>query len=325
MLAAGPRPSCPPWVPIVISNGMRRASLVVVILGACSGRPPRSTLTTPAPAPAPAAGPVLADLIPAGATGIARGDAASFPIFGFWHSMFASAVAPCWPALEARLTAGYQVEIRSRQSSVFVFEGDLPRDQVEACARLVLSSAPVPFTVRRDGELTVIDGGSLGAAHAAWRGRFIVAGRRDLVLDALAGPPGNAWSTRLAALPPAPLAVVSSDALFGNVLRIPTTGWDLVLDELGRPSQPALRGRVLVHATTAADAALAARRLAGGDLWAPVAIPPSLIAALRKLRTSVHDRELELDFDLATFQGVDMAEMSQLADQVRAIQPAPPP
>jgi hypothetical protein len=262
--------------------------------------------------------------VPAGATAIMKADAASFPLLGSLHHLFSASTPPCWGALEARMVAGYQIEVRSEHTSVFVFEGDLPRDEVEACAKLVVATAPVPFTVRREGEFTVIDGGSLGAAHVASRGRFLVAGRRELVREALAGSPGNTWAARLAALPPAPLAGSSSDALFANLLRIPTAGWDIVFDEFGKQGgQPAIRGHVLVHASTAADAALAARRIADGDLWFPVAVPPPLLAALRRLRTSVHDRDLQLDFDLAMFDGVDFAAISELGDRLRAVQPAP--
>jgi hypothetical protein len=299
---------------------MHGASLLLVVLAGCSGAAaPGASAATSRTA---AAEPGFADLIPAGATAISRSNAANFPIAGFLRNIFKTAGTPCWATLEARVSTGYQIEVAARHASVFVIDGDLPRDQVEACVTQVFSTAPVPFSLRREGEFTVLDGGSLGVAHAAWRGRLVVAGPKDLVLEALAGSPGNAWSARLAALPPAPLAGVSNDAIFANVLRVPTTGWDVVFDELGKVDGEArLRGHVVVHLSSASDAALAARRIADGDLWFPVEVPPPLLAGLRKLRVSVRGGDLELGFDRAMFEGVDFAVISALGERLRAVQP----
>ena len=116
----------------------RRGSLVVAVclLVACGAHtappPPRD----PAPAPAPAGPPPATldalDLVTADATAIARQAAGYVALVSAVERMLPS-VPPCWNQLVGRVRAAYQVEV-GPGGAYHIFEGDLPRDEVEACA-----------------------------------------------------------------------------------------------------------------------------------------------------------------------------------------------
>ena len=277
---------------------------------------------TEKPKEPPAKAVELASLIPAGATGVSRFVPAQFPMTTMLASLTNAKEVSCWNELQKKVASAYQIEIKARRTSVFILEGDVTRMAAENCIPAALAKLPAAIRVTNEGDLAVFDAGPLGKAYAAWRGRFIVAGDRQSVVEALAGSPdGRAWTQRLAALDGI-IAIASSDALFGVLLGVESTGWDLAFTDVSQHPEPVrMTGRIIVHGATPADAATAAKRVPAGDFRFPVKLPDKLVAALRKLKVTVRDKDVELAFDAATFAGVAWEDMQELQQSLQGALP----
>lgn len=288
----------------------RRGSLVVAVclLVACGAHtappPPRD----PAPAPAPAGPPPATldalDLVTADATAIARQAAGYVALVSAVERMLPS-VPPCWNQLVGRVRAAYQVEV-GPGGAYHIFESDLPRDEVEACAYELRAFEPF---VRRDGPIDeFIERG--GRFYAAWRGPLvIVARRRALVEAALAvrSPTvARTWRDRLAALSPGPLVVWRTDPLLANLIGVPTVAYQVVIETVAA-DPPRFAGVVVAQFAHPEAAALAAERIRTGAWQSPLDPPPEMIAAMTRLVVTTRGPELEARFDERTFVGVDLA------------------
>ena len=119
-------------------------------------------------------------------------------------------------------------------SSYAIIAGDLPREQVEACAGEQLAvNGLLDRDLTRDGELTVVPT-TAGTVYAAWRGDHVVLGRRDDVVRATAtGATSPAW-LRAADVPTDAssfaMVAISTDQVFGAIIGVPTKRWKLTMD-----------------------------------------------------------------------------------------------
>jgi len=249
----------------------------------------------------------------------------------------------CWPALEQKIEAAYQVFIPPADSFT-VLVGDLPRADTEQCTAdyLLFHLFAGEDSVTHEGELTVVDT-KVGKVYAGWRGRLVVIGAREVVMRALASrstPP--AWRDRLAALPrnaSLGMVAVGVDPVFGRILDVRTIHWKLVLDSPaqpwperviyknaldameratqagGPPSAPPrskplgrFRGTLELHYTSAHDAERAATAIAERRFGFP--LEEHLGAALARLHRTLAATSLTLTFDQDSFADVRLEELT---------------
>ena len=294
----------------------RRGSLVVAVclLVACGAHtappPPRDPVSAPVPAGPPPATLDALDLVTADATAIARQAAGYVALVSAVERMLPS-VPPCWTHLVRQVRASFQVEV-GPGVAYHIFEGDLPRDEVEACAYELRAFEPF---VRRDGAIDefIVRGGRF---YAAWRGPLvIVASRRALVEAALAvrAPTvARTWRDRLAALPSGPLVVWRADPLLANLIGVPTVAYQVVIETVAA-DPPRFAGVVVAQFAHPEAATLAAERMRSGAWQSPLDPPPEMIAAMTRLVVTTRGPELEARFDERTFVGVDLALLNSWA------------
>lgn len=268
---------------------------------------PPPGVPAPTPATAPAATVDVADLVTADATGIGRFAGGHVALLTAVEAMIAPP-PPCWTRLASQVRAAYQIEV-GPGAAYHVFDGDLPQDEVEACATALRG---LEAYVGHDGPIAefIVRGGRF---YAAWRGPLvIVASRRALVEAALAVRSqtlARTWRDRLAALRPGPMAMWRSDALIANLVGVPTVAYQLVIDSVGAVP-PRLTGVVVAQFAHPEAAALAAERLRAGAWGSTLAPPPEVVTALARLVVAVRGAELEARFDEHTFAGVELAVLS---------------
>jgi hypothetical protein len=292
-------------------------------LTACSGKssaPPPADPAAPA-APAQADAATFEALLPASTRSITRWQGDTFVILQYLEGLGTSS-SECWQALKRKVVSTYQVQLW-RNASFFVVAGDLPLDEVERCARTALSLLP-PAETRREGELTVMSWRDFGEVVGLRRGRYLVAGARAEVQEALAGPraePG--WAARLAGSPGAAVDIEVRDYLFENLLGEPNHSWAIIFESF--PTTPGtdpkeFRGRVTVHYARPEEAARAAARLARDELGFRVDLPASMSAALRKIQIAAEGADLVLRFDMSMFMSLDFAELQAWVEKHQAKQ-----
>jgi len=238
-------------------------------------------------------------------TGVLRGSSQDFPLVSYVSSLLPSPPT-CWTKLRAAIDVGYQLQLPSN-GSYFIFEGTLPRDEVERCLPAALAKA-LPVRIDHDGELLVVDAGKAGTVYAAWRGSVIIVGSRAKVVNALnANAPdvARAWQDRLAALPSAPLASWSSDALLTGLFGVPTASYEFVIDQV-----PSLAGRVIAQYANAHDAAVAAARIREGAVDSALA-PPELGEAIKHMSVTQTAATVTCEFSEDTFAGLDLAMLQK--------------
>jgi len=284
-----------------------RKVLLVVAVAACSSHPAERASPSPAGSAARPAPGDSATLITPEVTGVMRGAGADFPVVAYVSSLL-STPPPCWTALRAAIATGIQLEIPGA-GTYFVFEGQLPREEVERCVTTSLADT-FPVRVTHDGELVAFDAGPrLGTAYAAWRGSSIVAGTRAQVTSALAvdAPDvARTWRERMASLPPASIAMWRSDALITNLFGVPTTSYVITIDHSTRAGQPFIDGRVIARYASADDATEAAGRVTRGELEPALNAPPELVEAFKRMKQTQTGTTVEIGFDLDMFEGVDL-------------------
>ncbi|MDX2088616.1 MAG: hypothetical protein SFX73_12245 [Kofleriaceae bacterium] len=282
-----------------------RSLVVAFALAACSSSPDKPAQVEPPSAP-PAARVEIASLISDDAVGVMRATGADAPIVSFLTSLQQGSAPACWTSLVGKIQAAYQIELPAR-TSYFVFEGDLPRPEVERCVVEAMARA-VPTTVRTEGELAVFDAGQLGTTYAGWRAHAVVAGSRDQVMAALAGPKETTrWRPRLAALPAGvPIAAWRQDALLSLLFGVETSSYVFVIDKLAKPSFDA---RIIATYKTPADAAIAARRIKQGETHTAAAPPPALVEAFQRFQVAQDGPVVTIGFGLATFGGMSLDEL----------------
>ncbi|HEY4180630.1 MAG TPA: hypothetical protein VGM90_27485 [Kofleriaceae bacterium] len=210
----------------------RRPSHLALVLSfgtACSS--PSSV--NPAPTGSQAAGKpgaTIAAVIPPNATSVGRFHGLESPIVAVVDPLMPYGYA-CWTELEQSVHTSYQILLAERKS-FFVFDGDLPRDKVEACAgkQLEVNNLAKSGFVR-EGKLSIIatQGGDL---VVGWRDGLTIVGNREQVSGALAQTQSNlAWEKLLAETPvTTATTMISTEQQFGNLLGIPTTSWMITID-----------------------------------------------------------------------------------------------
>lgn len=260
----------------------------------------------------------VANLIPDEATQVLWFAPAMYPMGNLLGAKFGARGTRCWVELERKLVSAYQIPVAG--TALYILEGDLPRAEAEKCVPIAMGCTGIPVMVTREGELSklVMEDGS--TAYAAWRGRFVIIGRRDVLAMALAvSKPDRGWRERLAQLPqPRWVVVASRDLMFQNLLRVPTSGWAMVADEILLPSGT-FRGHLVVRCNNASDARRLAEHLNAGEIAYP--IEPS--AAVRELVARVHGTSrgnlVEIPFHNKIFEGVDWAALNEYARRVLAL------
>ncbi|MEJ7602921.1 MAG: hypothetical protein WKG01_33845 [Kofleriaceae bacterium] len=230
---------------------------------------------------------------------------------------------PCFMTLARRVVGSFALEDASRELTVIVLEGNLPRAELEACIPGALKSA-WDITVERDGEHAVFDVGELGKLYVTWRDGFVFASSKAGIDAVLSGARSREpWAERLAKLPPGKMVAASTDPILGTLLRVPSPGYDLVMDDLG-----AERGKLSVRFGSNDDATRAARQITSNTIAWPSPPPPRLGEELAKLPVVVRDATLEIEFDIPKVAKVVGEELytygKQLVQPGLRAQPAQP-
>ena len=269
---------------------MRLAIALSCVLAACGSNKPAPPAT-------------LAHLITPEVTSVMRTSIKGFPVLAYVNQLVDPAQG-CWSQLVDRVTAAYQILVPG--DSYFVVEGNIPRDDLEKCVPLTFPLHPE--TTDDDGMLAV-DFKSVGKVHAAWRGPFVVIGKRHQVVAALAEHDA-ATVARWEKLTPPPggeMALASTDVSYGSLYGSDATDWFLSLDKTTR--EPLFMSGVFkVRYKTAADAAKAADYIKGwsrdGKFPLLVSDDPDITAAydgfaaaIGKLTPKVTGNELVIAFD----------------------------
>jgi hypothetical protein len=291
------------------------AALAGCSSGARSGGSPAPQPGGPAPAEAAAAAAAPAADATAfftpEVTAVLRASGDNVPVVGYVSRLVPSPPA-CWTKLRGAIAAGYQLQLGAA-GSYFVFEGALPREEVEQCVPAALAGK-LPVTVERDGELVAFHAGGVGTVHAAWRGSVVVAGSKEQVTRALAAGTaevGRAWRERLAQLPPGLLAAWSGDLLLTNLFGVATTSYLFVIDRAEKTPAPFFSGRVIARYGSAGDAAVAARRIKQGELYLATPAPAELVYAFTRMKVRQAGAVVEIGFDADMFDGVDLEQLQQ--------------
>lgn len=323
-----------------------RLAAFALLLTACSAP------SSPRPA-APVSEHPVAVLVPPDATSVVAWEPTELPTLAMLDQP--PDTLACWPALEQRLEATYQIFLPPADSFT-ILVGDLPRAETERCVAdtLLFHDLAGEDSVAREGELTVI-GAKFGKVYAGWRGRFVVVGRREVVMRALASrTTAPMWRDRLAALPPPAadhaMAAVGVDPVFGRILGVPTIHWKLVVDSPSRPwpervsykdpldaleraTQPGgppsaaprpepsgrFHGSLELHYASAQDAERAAGAIADGRFGLP--LEEHLGAALARLHRTVLAASLTLTFDQDSFADVRLEELTDWLTRAQQTKP----
>ncbi|MCX5741993.1 MAG: hypothetical protein NT062_05790, partial [Proteobacteria bacterium] len=110
---------------------------------ACGSKPPSEP--TPPPSSSKSARPALPSapdvtrFFTADVTGALRADANNSPIVSYLASLLQPPPA-CWTTLTGAIRASYQLEVAGH-GSYFLFDGELPRAEVERCITTALGDA----------------------------------------------------------------------------------------------------------------------------------------------------------------------------------------
>lgn len=294
--------------------------VAVVALVACT---PSSTEAPPPKPPAAAeAPPRLERFITEDVTGVLRSDAQRSPIVGYLSSLL-EAPPPCWTKLTTAIRASYQLEVAGR-GSYFLFEGDLPRPEVERCVTTALKDA-LGIRVTRAGELSAFES-QAGTTYAAWRGSVVIAGTQAQVTAAMkTDDPAltKRWQQRIAELPTGVMAMWRDDALLANLFGVPTTSYAFALTRAEKAPRPYFAGQLVVRYATAEDAQRAAQRMGAGELATAVDAPPQLVAAFQRMKITTDAQTVTVELDSDMFEGLDLGQLQAWLAQL-AVQPGTP-
>ncbi len=292
---------------------MRVVSLLLAV-AACS-----SSATTPVASPT-----TPEELLAPGAVLVLRSRPDLFIPLAYTKELFAHVPVPaCWTDLESNLVAGWQIQLPGadgRRTSYFLLEGDLPRALIATCIPAALAPI-IPMTAHDVGDLLELDDGMGRKTYAAWRGRFIVVGSRDLVTAATTPttPAIRArWHqaiTSALAHPGAPTWAASFDDIALDLFGPKAISFQFVIDTLSHEPQK-LVGRVIATYGTAADAATAATRVKEAKLSLPAS--PALLAALGQLKVTQDGLVVTVGFDYAMFSAVSQADVAALIGTLAA-------
>ena len=131
------------------------------------------------------------------------------------------------------MKGSYAFQDASRELSVIVLEGDLPRAEIESCLPEALKSSPFPITIEQDGEYAVFVAGEMGKVYATWRDGFVFASTKEGIEAVTNGPRSKEpWPQRLARLPKAQMISASIDPVAGKLFGLSSAGYDLVVDDM---------------------------------------------------------------------------------------------
>ena len=232
---------------------------------------------------------------------------------------FGAAQAPCWSALVAKVKGSYAFQDASRELSVIILEGDLPRAEVEQCLPEALKSSPFPITIEKDGENAVFVAGEMGKVYATWRDGFLFASTKEGIEAVMTGPRSKEpWPQRLARLPKAQMISASIDPVVGKLFGFSSPGYDLVVDDMEKG-----RGKVFVSFGSPADAAAAAKQLTENTVKWPPTPPEKLGETLAKLPVTVRGSSVEITFDREAFGALDAEALDGYAKRVRGVLKTP--
>jgi hypothetical protein len=266
----------------------------------------------------------LGSLVPKTAAGILRYAPTSLPIVTLLRTFTKG--TRCWGDLERKVVDSYQITL-ARPDSVFIIEADIPIVDVESCAKDAFDTDNL--RIHHEAGLVGFELPGVGTGWAAWRGRYVIAGSKPAVLEALAGPAiGSPWTARITTLATQPLAEMASittGEVFAGLLEIEVATWELTLNSNRDPdASKRSNGKVIIHATTPSQATAGARRIATGDLHFIVPLPDTVIAAIRKLKVDVRGADIEVSFDQSMFEGMDLGQLGQFYEQMKLALPTPP-
>ena len=220
--------------------------------------------------------------------------------------------APCWTSLVEKVTGSFSFQDTSRELTVIILEGHLPRAEVESCVPEAMKSTPLPVTVERDGELSVF-AGEMGKVYAAWHDDLVFISTKAGIDAVLTGPRSKEpWADRLAQLPKAPMVSTSIDPAATKLLGLPSSGYDLVITDPGQG-----KGTLIVRFGSPSDAAAAAKQVAENTIKWPPTPPQQLGETLAKLPMKVRGANLEIEFDRQAFGAMDGEQLDAYAKQVR--------
>ena len=295
--------------------------VAVGLLSACSSKPDPVIEAVPTKPTAPVVAIAkpgtelakVAALVPSGMETITRFGARG-PIVDMLGSLADSASTtgrpPCWGALVPKLTDMISFANVHTKRSVTVLTGDLPRKDVEACVAQVFAKDPYVVKVGADGDLatfTMADGEPI---YAAWKDGMIVAGDKQIVTDVLtAARAAEPWAARLAALPATfqMMEMASIDPIATRLFGVTTTGYDVI----GITERPA-KAHVVIHATSAADAAMIVQKLATNTVAWGVVMPAAFGEAIKKTPAAVNGTDVDVAIEQANFAAVDAVDLAKL-------------
>lgn len=256
----------------------------------------------------------LDTLVGANVVSIMRTKPELFAPLGYVQPLLGPSKLACWTELEQKLTAAYQLQgprTDGRRNTHWILEGDLPQAAIERCVPTAIKETTV--TVKRDGDLLAISGSDGATTYAAWRGRFVIVGARDLVNEALTSPSAARarWHELLAPIVAAPIWWGSTDRLFANLFGVATTHFVVAFERLEFEPKLYFGGRALATYATVADATLVARRIKQGEAKPPFDAP-EIVDSMKRFKVMQDGTSVQVEFDLDMFGGITMETLTSL-------------
>jgi hypothetical protein len=290
--------------------------LLVVVLAACSSKPDVAPPERTDPKPV-VKDQSLEELISSDAIGVFRQPGDQVFMVRYTRELIekinGNGVPACWTQLEQRVTAGYQVAVA--QDSYMVIEGNLPEAEITSC---VTTASRGDIKFRKDGDLVEITT-LVGVAHAAWRGRYVVVGSRDLVDRAVrtaTRDTSTRWRELILAVASAPTWMLRTDHSVDHIVGGKTTSVAFIMDQAKPPPTAFFAGRFRMHYATPANAETGERFLKSwierGEF--PVRVPDQpaamkllddLAVGLQKTKITRTGTKVELAFDSDMFGGAE--------------------
>ena len=265
-----------------------------------------------------------AAFVVADATGVVRTSGSKSPLVAV-----ASPLLTDRPCLHETIDAAQTIyQIYVDHSSYLIVDGKVARDQLEACMRDAPANRSPAIEVGSDGELATFDAERLGKLYVAWRGNLVIAGRKPVVIAALAlhdAAQAQIWHDRIANLPTAQFSAWSLDKTIGGFVGLPTVGYSVAMTSDGQVPARAFSIRVAAQFADANSATLAADRLHRGELAAGIEPPPAIVAGLKRARITHTDDRVEIAIDQTTFPDLDLAVLATWTKGMQARLAAPAP
>jgi hypothetical protein len=300
-----------------------RRLLATVALVACSGNKPVSNPQAEEELHLqPPDAVVLDSLISSNVISIMRTKPEYFMPLRYLQPVLGPSKNPCWAALEAKLVAGYQLQVPkvdgNGQSAYWILEGDLPRAEVVKCVPAAITMFAV--TAASDGDLLAITGPDGAATFATWKSPFVIVGPRDLVNGALHPTPVPRWHELLSGIPPnVPIWWGSGDGLFQSLFGVATKHYEVAFERLETAPNPYFAGRAVATYGSAGDAAIVARRIKQGEVELPFAAP-EVADSVKRFKVKQTGAVVEIKFDLGMFGGISADTLADITAKLMAAQ-----